>query len=577
MKYHALSLLRTIALTLAAAFFIDVASAQTKATDAVKMKIGMNLAGINDYSLGYPFKNLMWGARPWLTKLESGDGPFNTEMASKMEVDENGYPLEVPFTPEGESPQIVFTIIPNCTEPGEYVVLYDGEGEIEGAMTTKVVESAPGRVVIELKGAADDSAYEGITIKSSVRGNHIRNIRILALKDENADLAANPFREDFLEYCKQWHALRFMDWAATNDSLEKEWSGRKKPTFYTMVGSAGDAIGKWGAPPDEFTQLFSGGVAIEIMIQLANMTKVDPWFCVPHRATPEYMTEFAKLVKAKLDPSLKVYLEYSNEVWNWQFQQAHWMLQCRVAAEPLAGEQFSGWKDGIVPTEFPLDGGEVAADGGADHPERMAVLFRRCFKHWEDVYTGEDRKKLVRVIGVQSGWYDTAQRTVKWVMANGGADAMAGTGYFGPDDAIYERWEAAGAGLTVEQVISDMSEVIETTVARDTPKFGELADSHNLEFLLYEAGQHIQPKNQEETDYLPALRDVQFSKGLYDLYMRNMEILKDAGVDLYMAFSSVGKQGTRWGSWGHQEFYGQSRDDIPKFGALLDANIPRAR
>jgi hypothetical protein len=42
-----------------------------------------------------------------------------------------------------------------------------------------------------------------------------------------------------------------------------------------------------------------------------------------------------------------------------------------------------------------------------------------------------------------------------------------------------------------------------------------------------------------------------------------------------MAFSSIGRQGERWGSWGHQEFYGQSRQAIPKYGALLDVNPPK--
>jgi hypothetical protein len=541
----------------------------------VRLPIGMNLAGINDYSTGYPFKNLMWGARAWLTKNADGRGPHDSGFAAKLELDQAGYPLEVPATIDGApQPQTVFTIIPNVTEAGHYVVLYDGEGEITAAMSSKMVESAPGRVVLELAGKASDSGYEGIAIKRSVRGNHVRNIRILAEADEKADLAANPFREDFLAYCKQWHALRFMDWQVTNNSLEREWAGRKLPTFYTMVGSGGDAIGRWGKPASEFQQLFSGGVALELIIQLANMTETDAWVCVPHRATEEYMTEMAKLFKEKLDPKLKVYVEYSNEVWNWQFQQAGWMLQSKIAGDRVMAAGGKAWKDGVQP-EFPYENGTVAKDGGEGHPERMAALDRRCFEQWEAVFSGSDRARLVRVIGVQHAWTDTARRTAKWVMANGGADALSPAGYFGPKKEIYERWEAAGASLTAEQVIADMHEAFEQDSAGWTREIAAIAKEHKLRFIVYEGGQHIQPKDQKETAYLPALKAAQYHPGLYDVYMKNLALHQEVGCDLFMAFSSVGKQGLRWGSWGHQERYGQSPDEMPKLKALLDANTPR--
>lgn len=543
-----------------------------------RLPIGMNLTGITDYSPGYPFKNLMWGARPWLTRHAAGGGPFDTQFADKLALDEDGYPLELPITPEGaDQPQVVFTLIPNVTEPGRYVVLYDGDGEITAAMSTQLVESKPNRVVLELKGKADDSAYEGIAITRSRKGNHVRNIRILAEADENADLVANPFREDFLEYCRQWHVLRFMDWQQTNGSFEKEWRNRKKPTFYTMVGLGGDAIGRWGKLPTDFELRFSGGVAVEIMIQLANMTRTDPWFCMPHRATTEYMTEFARLVKRSLDPGRKVYVEYSNELWNWGFHQAGWMLQSKIAADGMrAVSGRSGWKDDVEP-EFPFEDGTVAKEGGVDHPERTGVLVRRCFECWEKVFDGPDRARMVRVIGVQHAWLDTARRTVNWVMANGGADAMSPAGYFGPDDTVYQRWEQAGAGLTADQVIADMNEVFERNSMKWTREQAEIAKHHKLRYVVYEGGQHIQPKDQKETDYLPALKAAQYHPGMYELYLRNFALHQEVGCDLFVAFSSVSKQGLRWGSWGHQERYGQSPDEMPKLRALLDVNLPRTK
>ena len=74
---------------------------------------------------------------------------------------------------------------------------------------------------------------------------------------------------------------------------------------------------------------------------------------------------------------------------------------------------------------------------------------------------------------------------------------------------------------------------------------------------------------------MPALKATQFSPGMHGVYMKNFAVHQETGCDLFAAFSSISKQGLRWGSWGHQEFYGQPRSEIPKYGALLDANLPK--
>lgn len=541
----------------------------------VRLPIGMNLTGISDYAPGFPFKNLMWGARPWLTRNADGSGPFDTAHAAALPLDLNGYPLRLPAELAGlAAPQVVHTIIPNVTEPGRYVVLYDGEGEITATLHTRLVSTAPGRLVIELDGISGDGRLKGIAITRSVQGNQVRNIRIVAERDASADLEANPFRDDFLAYCRQWHALRFMDWQVTNNSMEREWSQRKRRGFYTMVGRGGDAIGRYGPAPTPFAQLFSGGVALELIIQLANLSGTDPWVSVPHRATPEYMQQMAHLFKRSLDPQRKVYVEYSNEVWNNDFMQAKWMLQSKVAADAVIAAGGTAWQGGVEPA-MPYEGGSVAKEGGVGHPERMAALARRCFAEWEAVFDPASRHRLVRVVGVQQSYTATQRRTAKWVAENGGADVMAAAGYFGPDKAVHDRWEDAGAALTADQVVQDMAGVFEKQSAEWTRQGAAVARRYGLGYVVYEGGQHIQSRLQAETPYLPALKAAQYHDGLYDISMRNLRLHQAVGCELFMAFSSIGIQGTRWGSFGHQERYGQPASEMPKYRALLDANLPR--
>jgi hypothetical protein len=319
-----------------------------------RLPIGMNLAEIADWEPGFPFRNLMWGSRLWMTHNVHGDGKWDTEMIGRIPLDENGYPLELPLVLEGvNQPQTVFTLLPNIRSPGRYVLLYDGEGDFEGMLSTKIVRKSAGRLELEMLHARGNPNHpqpellEGICIKRSVKGNHVRNIRIVALADELVDLEKDPFLPEFIDFCRPFHALRFMDWMHTNGSLEKEWKNRKKKSFYTMVGAGGDADNLFGqgVAPSQF--LLSGGVAIEICIELCNRLKIDAWFNVPHRATDEYIEQFARLVRDRLDPRLKVYCEYSNELWNWGFVQSGWMLSSEIAAAPLEGVWGNPWLENI--------------------------------------------------------------------------------------------------------------------------------------------------------------------------------------------------------------------------------------
>ena len=120
----------------------------------------------------------------------------------------------------------------------------------------------------------------------------------------NVDFATvtNPWNPNLLNDLAPFKIIRFMDWNATNDSNNPQanWSTRKQKT--------GDQT---KAP-----------VAFEWQIDLCNRTKTDYWLNVPHEANlTSYPTSLAQLVHSQLDSSLRVYVEWSNEVWNGSFPQ----------------------------------------------------------------------------------------------------------------------------------------------------------------------------------------------------------------------------------------------------------------
>jgi hypothetical protein len=541
---------------------------------ASSLPIGMNLAGVTDYDPGYPFLNVMWGARPWLTRNVSGNGPWNTDQIDKADLDEDGYPLEVPFQAPGLPPQTVFTLLPSTLTKGTYVLRYDGEGIIEARGQTRIRRAAPGRIELDMAMQGRDMVEE-IAIRRSVRGNHIRNIRVVPIQHETVDLDREPFLPEFLAFCKGWHCLRFMDLLGTNNSIDQAWARRKRTSFYTQIGSGGDLLGLFGQPLPASSQRWASGIALELCIEIANRTRTAAWICVPHMADPDYIRGMAELVRAKLDPELKVYVEYSNELWNWIFLQAQWMLRSKLASDlVVAAGGKPPWKSGRVPDRFVNGIVAPGAGEGINHPERIGALQRHCFKIWEDVFAGADRQRLVRVCAVQAHWQDASRRTLEFVMRNGGCDALAPAGYFGPNDEIYSRWEALGASLTAEQVLTDMHGVIkaEESVTRAN---ADMARRAGVRFIIYEGGQHIQPKGQAEVPYAPALGEAQKHPRMYDLYKEHLANYARHGVDLFCAFSSVSAQGLRYGSWGHLEYYGQPPAEAPKFRALLDMNMQR--
>src|SRR6185312_14999519 len=71
----------------------------------------------------------------------------------------------------------------------------------------------------------------------------------------------------------------------------------------------------------------------------ANAVGADPWLNVPEHADDDYITQMATLVHHMLGPDQKVYVEFSNEVWNGQFQQSQYatkMGQGVAAVAPAA-------------------------------------------------------------------------------------------------------------------------------------------------------------------------------------------------------------------------------------------------
>lgn len=171
-------------------------------------------------------------------------------------------------------------------------------------------------------------------------GNGITNVRLI--RPGYALSTTQVFTNDFLNTLKQLHPsdLRSFDngmnsyniWNGTN-LVDVKWSDRSLPT---------DAY--W--PLDSRNSGDKRGLAVpwEYYIMVANAVNSDLWINIPVGADDDYITQLATLLKngdqftPGLKPGLHVYVEYSNEVWNWGFSQSIYN-QVIAQQEGISNEQ----------------------------------------------------------------------------------------------------------------------------------------------------------------------------------------------------------------------------------------------
>ncbi len=515
-------------------FLIGILHGQT--VPANTFSLGTNMSGLADWGTELPFVDLMRNAREWFTK-DAGNpsGPWNTEQIARIRLRSDGYPVEIPQRVEGARyPQIVATIwaITDGWPAGTYTVLWEGEGELEfWGSPSNVRRLGPNRMEFTL--LRPQGGQVEMRLLRSARANPVRAIRVL-MPGTEATHRDQPFNPRWLQLVKAFRTVRFMDWGRTNNwSQDQPWEWEGK----TPVG--------WDrrARLEDYTWATPRGVPYEMMVRLMNEHDLDGWVCIPHLASAEYAEEMGRFFAKNLDPGRKLYVEYSNEIWNWMFGQTQWLNK--------NGDQRVTWPERIVP-----------------FVQTALEAFTRGF--------GGPSRRLVRVAAVQTGWLDVSQRIVR-NLKPGTVDAVGAAWYFGLSeeaDAQLDRLGARARAADIDRLVRadwDNHEKKWIVAIRD-----QLVRPLGLSWVFYEGGQHLTAHPfGEEPAYAQALLDIQRSPLLTRLYqdwMAWLATLKSPGEPpvVLMHFSLVAPLSARYGSWGLVETLDQdtAQVPIPKWAAL---------
>lgn len=462
--------------------------------------IGINSGDLLYYGGEMPLKNLakmsMGWIRPWGSSLKD----------VALDLDNNGYLKTVDS--EGAQTIISDDAWGRSADDKKYVLLYDGEGKlIFNLNKPKIIKEEPGRIELEL---ADGRM--GMMELSTNPANYLKNIRIIPLKDES-NYRASITRDEYRNLWKGAGVIRFMNSQRTNNSKEVRWEQRQQAATF---GAA-------------------KGQSLEDIVQMSNEMNSSPWLTVPHLANDDYFRNMAIYVRNNLDPDLKVYIEYTNEAWNWGFTQTSYLKK-------------------------------LAEDNGTTIYQEYGQRSKRLFEIWGEVFGGNDR--LVRVIGTQHHNPWISEQIMKTQGLSNLVDALA-VGY-------YVGHELGGA-MAPDTLHMSEDEIFSYLNTQSLPKSKELlikqkevADKYDLELIAYEAGQHLvaSAEHRENATLVNKLISLNRNPKMYQLYINMYKDWNDVGGGMIVWFQSAG-QPTKWGSWGLLEDSSERQQQTaPKYKAF---------
>ena len=498
-------------------------STQTAAaspSSSCNMKVGVNLGNNLYYSDEYAYNDLMKTALQWVSDSTSG----GWDDGQPINQDPSGWVSSI-TSPD----QKVATIVAKTENPpvGNYTVIWDGSGTIEHSGDGSYVSSvSAGHDIVYVSG----NGGTGYILK--ITAAPVTNLRIYPEGwDQN-----QKFRQGFIDRWSDFDTVRFMDWGRTNDSNLSAWSDRIPQYWYTQGDTgAGDGI---------------GGVSIEDMAECANALSANMWYCFPHLATDEFVLSAAQTIKDNLDPDKTLYLEYSNETWNSQFDQE----------------------------EYVRDQGVLS---GLHANQYTARHYYHALRHSEimdlvsSVY-GTDMSAVNRVMASQSNSPSVSKQRFEFSanMAWHRSDSLSIAPYMGgtlgrdPDylstltssvDQIHEFLVADNTSASVRDNDGDIDEHIDY--------------ASGLEINCYEGGQHLAGVGGTATnnDDLTALFGLANSEtGMNNVYDKYLRFLEGKGISVYVNYAATAK-GSKNGWWGVVDFHdASSAVGKNKYTALTD-------
>lgn len=584
--------------------------------------------GADTSGMPMPFVDIFRTARPF-TELSPPGTTFS----------ENGWPTEFAAGQTHARTKLLQGALRYSIPDGQYTVLYDDTGRLEfgssGTVTNikKITGEKKYTFDLALKGfdgedevaAADTNAINmNIRDISSGNGNYMKNIRIVMpggtctgnpfLRVESAsecpngstyesfvDRLANNrnaiiFNPDYLLFLRNFKVIRMMN--LMEASLKRlcftadncpvgvgTWDHRAK---------IDDAV--WGGNDGRTADEDHKGVPVEVMISLANTLQRDIWINIPHVASDDYVNQYAKQVFSELDTSLKVYLEYSNEVWNSGFAGYSYTTsegnKLNLNTIPAETQQYCN-------TLSDENRGNNQRCHG-DYYARLRFYSQHAveiFNTWNTEFGGSNAR-LVRVLGSFVGDTVLTERMLQHISTND-IDSVAIAPYFYGcpyPSACPKAAKSLRGAITVDDVFdvidqpgkdinnpNDFTNDIDVKSLEGTintvKKQLSIVNQNNLELVSYEGGQHLvttifggQVVQSDKPRLRKLFNDANRDPRMKERYFRFLNAWKDlsenGGASLFTIYT-MPQSYYRFGNFGIKEHLNQPRVESPKYDGVM--------
>ncbi len=465
--------------------------------------IGINLTDLQYWNKNRAFGNLLMGGS-WYLKMPSKDG----EALAPQYMTADGGLKALPL-----GGQAIRPISELITGPSGVTIkcTFEGKGKfkvsnaqdvfsIDNEFSFKVLNENKKRNLVNIY-------IEQYDLKSEIKNMDCR--------EKNYDKKVF-FDQNFVNFVKKFNLIRFMDLQNTNRNRPVTWSSRKLPTYSSAVDRE--------------------GMSIEHMVSLANVAKADAWFNMPWNASDDYIEGFARYTFENLGPGQTVYVELSNEVWNWGFPVAH-----------------QSSKEGLA-LNLSKNGFEALLFRYAEKSKHVLDIWNRVYKN--------DRTRLVRVVASQNVNPWTAEQVLGYKDTYKSVDALATAPYFGK----------ANCNPPTDSLENDLYQCMENNLTFTIEKSVEnkrVAHKYGKRYIAYEAGQHL-----ILSDNVKLLEKISRDQRMYDLYKKYIYRWKMDVGDTMVLFSSISPV-SQYGAWGLLEYPNQPLSEAPKMRAVQDSGLLR--
>ena len=308
-----------------------------------RANIGINIGAAVDWDRNRLFADAMKSSRTW---QDQNNGMANLTTSSGL--DAAGWPTR-------DASIVVWHGIPSMN--GTYALSFTGKATVAAQWAnTRVVNQTYDATTNKTSAKVEYLTTDGSGLMlrfdqtqrtaTSNLNTGVTNVALMRPKAVGGTEAytSEVFTAPFLATLAPYSVLRTMDFVGTNQAQSARWVDRTRPAHASQHR---------GNPTRPVGNYQGRGAAWEFAVLLANQTGKDLWISVPAEADNDYITKLAQLIRYGSDgtnpytsaqaspvwPGLasgrKLYVEYSNELWNTIFAQTdanHAAAKAEVAA-----------------------------------------------------------------------------------------------------------------------------------------------------------------------------------------------------------------------------------------------------